>query len=457
MPLNADQNLLRRLAADRRGSTAMIFAISMVGLCGMVGLSLDYSRALKVRSSAQSTLDQAVLAAAITKAAGGDTSAALAEFFNRNWSGQHAADAPVLSLVTNTDDTLKASASVNVEAMFGKVVGVSSFPINVVSEARTGMPVTEVALAVDNTGSMSGTKLTALKDSAKLMIDEVYKKPKADQRVNFGIVPFAEYVNVGTQYRGQSWLSVPNDSTSNQCWMETPVTSKTNCRTLTGAGYNDGVAYTYTYEQCDYTYGPPEQKCGVVETKWYGCVGSRPSPQDQEVVADSARPVPGLMNMSCNSPLQRLTSDRTTLNSKIDEFVAAYETYIPAGLMWGWRVLSPTGPFADGAPVTGANRARKVLVLMTDGENTRSLDAPYHWGNSKSDADTLPSTLCTKVKSASIEIYTVAFEVTDNQTRNMLRNCATAPNYYFDAKSTSDLRDAFAQIAWQLGVVRLSK
>lgn len=100
--------------------------------------------------------------------------------------------------------------------------------------------------------------------------------------------------------------------------------------------------------------------------------------------------------------------------------------YIPAGLMWGWRVLSPTGPFADGAPVTGANRARKVLVLMTDGENTRSLDAPYHWGSSKSDADTLLSTLCTKVKSASIEIYTVAFEVTDNQTRNMLRNCATA-------------------------------
>lgn len=375
----------------------------------------------------------------------------------QHWKGRQADGTPVLKILEKGEDIVRVSATVSVESTFGRVVGVKSFPITVTSEARTGIPATELALAVDNTGSMSGSKLDALKDAARDMIDEVYKKPKATEKVRFGIVPFSEYVNVGTQYRGQSWLSVPNDSKSYQCWQESPVTSKTNCKTKTGTGYNDGVPYTYTYEECDYTYGPPETKCGDRESKWYGCVGSRDNPQDQEVVADGSKPVPGLMDTTCNSPLQRLTADKSQLNSKIDEFVAAYETYIPAGLMWGWRVLSPSAPFADGAPTTGANRARKVLVLMTDGENTRSLEAPYHTGTSKSDAEKLMTTLCNKVKAAQIEIYSVAFEITDNNTRKLLRDCATAPSYYHDAKNTSDLRAAFAKIAGQIGLVSLSK
>ena len=37
--------------------------------------------------------------------------------------------------------------------------------------------------------------------------------------------------------------------------------------------------------------------------------------------------------------------------------------------MWGWRVLSPTAPFTEGRAYT-ANDNKKILVLMTDGENT---------------------------------------------------------------------------------------
>ena len=38
------------------------------------------------------------------------------------------------------------------------------------------------------------------------------------------------------------------------------------------------------------------------------------------------------------------------------------------GLAWGWRVLSPTAPFTEGAPY--GPDVRKVIVLMSDGENT---------------------------------------------------------------------------------------
>ena len=38
---------------------------------------------------------------------------------------------------------------------------------------------------------------------------------------------------------------------------------------------------------------------------------------------------------------------------------------------WGWRVLSPTPPFTEGEPFNAArDNVRKVIVLMSDGENT---------------------------------------------------------------------------------------
>ena len=41
------------------------------------------------------------------------------------------------------------------------------------------------------------------------------------------------------------------------------------------------------------------------------------------------------------------------------------------GLAWGWRVLSPTAPFTEGVAFNGArDNVRKVIVLMSDGENT---------------------------------------------------------------------------------------
>ena len=41
---------------------------------------------------------------------------------------------------------------------------------------------------------------------------------------------------------------------------------------------------------------------------------------------------------------------------------------IPAGLLWGWRVLSPTSPFTEGATYTDEKWV-KAIVLLTDGEN----------------------------------------------------------------------------------------
>lgn len=252
-------------------------------------------------------------------------------------------------------------------------------------------------------------------------------------------------------------MQVDNDSTANVCWQETPITSTTNCRTVPYTYYVDGVRYDTTTQQCDYTFGPPETKCGPQTTTWNGCVGSLAPPKDMSVIADSSSRAPGLMNRWCNSPLMRLTSDQSAIRAKIDEFVATGDTYLPSGLLWGWRVLSPTAPFADGAPATGPTRARKVLVLMTDGVNTLSANAPYHENTDRTVADALTASLCTSIKAANVEIFTVAYEVTDNAVKDLLRNCASSPPVFFDANNGTELKNAFKKMGQALGGVRLAR
>ena len=51
---------------------------------------------------------------------------------------------------------------VNFPTTFAAILGFKSIAVNATSEAKFGVGKTEVALAVDNTASMSGTRLTAL-------------------------------------------------------------------------------------------------------------------------------------------------------------------------------------------------------------------------------------------------------------------------------------------------------
>jgi hypothetical protein len=48
--------------------------------------------------------------------------------------------------------------------------------------------------------------------------------------------------------------------------------------------------------------------------------------------------------------------------------VAAGNTNLLEGFMWGWRTLSPNGPFKDGAGYDAKDNT-KIIILMTDGMN----------------------------------------------------------------------------------------
>lgn len=450
--------LLARFASECSGSVVTMFALVSTAVFAIAALSIDYLQLTRTRTALQQSLDSATIAAGIDKMQHErDPAITLGDYFTTNWKAKYGTDTPTTLVETNEAERVATSAKVNLPTTFSSVLGFKSVAVTARSEAQFGVGHTEVALAVDNTGSMAGAKLTELIDSAKLMVDEAYARPSAASKIKFGIVPFGQYVNVGTPYRNASWMDVPNDSSTTVCWKERPVLSTSNCRTVPYTYYVDGVRVDTTTEQCDYTYGAEVEKCGPQTTTWNGCVGSLAPPKDMSVIADGSSRVPGLMNRWCNSPLLRLTNDQTAIRAKIDEFVATGDTYLPSGLLWGWRVLSPTAPFADGAPAIGPTRARKVLVLMTDGVNTLSANAPYHENTDRATSDALTANLCTAIKTASIEIFTVAYEVTDHAVKNLLKNCASSPPLFFDAANASELKDAFKKIGAALGGVRLAR
>ena len=96
--------------------------------------------------------------------------------------------------------------------------------------------------------------------------------------------------------------------------------------------------------------------------------------------------------------------------------------------MWGWRTLSPGQPFTEGKSYTSPNN-RKVIILMTDGQNnlggTNNFNMSYYssygyavkgrLGQATSDNNILTSllddrtqTACTNAKAAGVLIYTIA-------------------------------------------------
>jgi hypothetical protein len=66
------------------------------------------------------------------------------------------------------------------------------------------------------------------------------------------------------------------------------------------------------------------------------------------------------------------------------------------------------------------------------------------------------SQLCTNMKAKGIVIYTVRVEVTTGSS-DLLKNCATSPDRFYDVAQASQLNSAFQAIARSIDNLRISK
>ncbi len=459
---------LRRFRTDRSGAAAVIFAVALFPMAMAVGAAVDYTSAIRMRTTLTSSLDSAALSVAVAQSAGQNVNlanAALTQAVQKSLQGALGAFATSANVTTTASidgsGALVASAQLSVPTRLMALVGVRS--VNVKATTRVSMPAgpVELSMVLDTTGSMAGSKIAALQAAATNLTNTMFSIPNATSNVKMAVVPFTDYVNIGLADRNASWLTGAQDYTTpatGSCVDYPNMVCTGGYSTVNANCTNDGVSSPCSYQTCNaYTQQGTYQSCpSAVTHTWYGCVGSRAFPADTAANADKAdasSPVPALLDYSCSTQLLRLTNSQTAVQSAINGLVASGETYIAPALLWGWRTLSPYTPYADGAAYGG--RTRKYIVLMTDGYNTHSPNYPDHEGTSTTDANNLTAQTCAAIKAKGVTIFTVAFQVSDLTIKSILQNCATSSAGYFDSTSSADLLAAFQAIGNAITQVRI--
>lgn len=458
----------KKFLADTAGNFATLFAVASMAVVGGVGVAVDYSGMISLRSDLQAQTDAAVLSLATNQnftKFNGRSRAQMQEYAMEIMvQNGYPADAPMPKVI------LGAKGAVRVEAETTYIAGLTRIFGNkemVVAAGASSFFVSindlDIALALDVTGSMGVSgKLESLKSAATLLVDNI--EATASNKVNFSVIPFAEYVNVGLANRNETWLDVPADGTRTEDYQYQPTiqTSTQTCtgtETFTSTITVDGVTITTSGTRnsgCTGTNafapdGPEETRTRTIAETWNGCVGSRPSNLHLVDGSYSSR-VPGVMNITCPTEILPLTNDYAAVRLAIDNLTAAGNTYIPAGLAWGQRVLSPDAPFDE-----GESNSIKYLVLMTDGQNTLTLTQPLHTVGDTVSTNADTTRLCNNIKAAETTIFTIAFQVSDVTTKNMLRTCATDAGTYFEADDNMALQEAFSGIANSVLSARLTQ
>ena len=367
---------LRTFAAETRGNVAMLVAFSLIPLMGAGAIAVDYTYAETMKVKLAAAADSAALAGAqLFNGAAKQRADRAAATFESSLSQLQGVKKVKFEASDVTDKGVytgfKVEASAEAETIFAKIIGIDILKIGVSAESVLGDgSKMEIALVLDTTGSMAGAKMDNLKIAANGLVKTLSEKALVAGSMKFSLVPFAQYVNVGLANRNQSWISVPPDTSvaKTGCWKESQIVSKNNCKIVKQTYLNDGVPVTYDQEVCDITYGPEVEVCGNwTETSvWNGCAGSRNYPLNKQD-GGYGTPVPGLANQDCPAALTPLTSNTSVITAGINAMYAAGETYIPGGLIWGWRTLSPQAPFSESEKGTSGSKVNQYNILMTDG------------------------------------------------------------------------------------------
>ena len=188
-------------------------------------------------------------------------------------------------------------------------------------------------------------------------------------------------------------------------------------------------------------------------------------------------------NQGCPVALLPLTdvtasTGKTTVLNKLSSMWVrdAGGTQVHIGMTWGWRTLSPTGPFTavNGHPLsytdTSTTGWKKVVVLMTDGhEQWPTTDNMTGLGQiadgkigttsntttAESNLDTRLASVCTNMAAQGYVVYTIGLG-NNGATNTELQNCAVNGGF-FEAATPSNLQRVFNDIAQALIALRLTQ
>jgi Flp pilus assembly protein TadG len=517
------RSLRCRFVRDEQGTIAVIFAILFAFMFSIVAITVDFGLMSVAKVRQQKALDAATLAAADRlglpdqDVSGPAIAQAYYDANTKRTKGNG-----TLSDVTLDPNTgrVAAIAGTDIFSTLLKGIGIKKTPVGGKSLVMKGQSSVEVALVLDNSGSMS-PEIGNLKVAAKNLAGVLFAGLEGTERMRIGLVPFAASVNVGAQYAtaswidssglapthyenfdsprtrfqlfadmGQSWkgcvesrpapydVNVAPPDASNPATLFVPMFAPDEPDDVNSAGnsyhnnylVDDGGTCTPQETICLY-YNSFRGRC----TKWEKAAITPETAQARVCKYSGQSPSGGRgPNKNCTTaPILPLTSTKTQVFDAIDSMVANGYTNILEGTMWGWRLLSSAPPFTEGRAAGNGNR--KYLVIMTDGENTyqsrlnhnSSMYGSFGFkskgriGVSTSmageiDAKTIAA--CENAKADGIVIYTIAFRdaVTSSSARTVLNACSSGSSRALTAADGAALGKAFEEIGRQISQLRVT-
>lgn len=166
------RKLLQDFHHDTRGAVAIIFGFAIIILLVSIGLAIDAARGMRVGGTIGAAVDAAVLAGAkglrLQNMNDAQVTQLVTTMFNENVKAS-GVEQPTINSFNVIIDRVKSSVELDVKAEIPTVLGQLA-GINKLETPRRGIAIfeqkdIEVALQLDVTGSMSGSKLQDLKDA----------------------------------------------------------------------------------------------------------------------------------------------------------------------------------------------------------------------------------------------------------------------------------------------------
>jgi len=418
------QGLMARFRAEESGNVLMFFAFAMIPAIGIVGAAIDYGRASNARSQLHAAIDSAALMAArdAAKLTDAQLQTRVDGWIRANLSSSVVSAFKGSTLaIDRTARTVSVRANLDVQTTVAQVLGRDTIRVSSNSQSTWGTNTIELALALDNTGSMASSgKMTALKAASLDLINIMKEATNAPDQIKISIVPFATQVRLdASKYKDEPWLRW--DMTRTVTSGRTTTTETMNKTTWSQSGQ--------------------------------GCITDRDQSYDTtdgEAAIDTTakRYPPFWCAVTSLATIQPLTADWTALQNKVNSMTPTGNTNVTIGAIWGAATLSPGVPFTEAKPFA-TPRLSKYMILLTDGDNTQN-----RWSTNSSTIDARTALACTNIKSYGIKIYTI--RVIDGDAA-LLKACASDPSMYYDVKNASQLSPVFKAIASEISQVRLTQ
>jgi Flp pilus assembly protein TadG len=342
---------LRLFWQVERGTITVFSLIMFVLMVGVGGIAIDVMRYETQRVQLQYTLDRAVLAAASLSQTL-EPEDVVENYFETAGLADY-------RLRVDVDEGINfrrvtAQAEMEIQSLFMQMFGVRVLTSPAAGAAEERLRNIEVSMVLDISGSMgSQNRMTNLKPAAREFVSTILEandNPQGDNLVSVSIVPYNAHVNVGSTLASVFTLTDEHDYSrcSRFDWADFTVTGIDPSAPVQRMGHFDMQSNSWndpiTRPRCP--------------TNDYGAI--LPWSQSEDA-----------------------------LHGLINSFNAGGNTAVDAGVKWAVALLDPAARPALSALVTAGEvhedfdgrpanyndgETLKVVVMMTDGENTTQHD-----------------------------------------------------------------------------------